>query len=194
MVPMGRAVVVALVITLIAGACSYKTYDLEPTIPVNAESSLVLAADGSVLATLHAGENREEIAYERIPKHVVDAVVAIEDRRYWGHRGVDFRAILRAALRDIEAGAAVEGGSTITQQYVKNAILARALQGGDPRVLPEHRLLRERRLRHPGCSAGVLRQEHRRAHGRRGSPARGPDQIAEGLRPVPRRRGGCGPT
>ena len=55
---------------------------------------------------------------------LVDAVVAIEDRRFWGHSGVDFRAILRAALRDIEAGAAVEGGSTITQQYVKNALLA----------------------------------------------------------------------
>ena len=52
-----------------------------------------------------------------------DAVIAIEDERFYRHNGVDLRAILRAARTNVEAGDIEQGGSTITQQYVKQEIL-----------------------------------------------------------------------
>ncbi|MDX1692075.1 MAG: transglycosylase domain-containing protein, partial [Acidimicrobiia bacterium] len=57
------------------------------------------------------------------PKHLVDSIVAIEDRRFWIHNGIDVRAVVRAAGADIQAGAIVQGGSTITQQVIKNTIV-----------------------------------------------------------------------
>ena len=104
-------------------ACAYTTYTLEATIPPNAEASLVYAADGTELTALHAGENRKEIPLAEVPEHVQDAVVAIEDRRFWTHIGIDVRAIVRALRHNLDVGDVIEGGSTITQQYVKNAII-----------------------------------------------------------------------
>jgi penicillin-binding protein 1A len=104
-------------------ACSYTSPSLEPARSVTLQSSKVLAADGSVLTTLHGEENRETVTLARIPKVLRDAVVAIEDERFWEHRGVDLRATLRAAYEDATKGKILQGGSTITQQYVKNALL-----------------------------------------------------------------------
>ncbi len=108
---------------LVASACTYTPLTLQTSIPPNAESSVLLAADGSELTVLHSGENRTEITLDQVPRHVIDAVVAIEDRRFWQHSGIDLRGIARAARRNISAGEVVEGGSTITQQFVKNALI-----------------------------------------------------------------------
>ena len=66
-------------------------------------------------------ENRVLVPLERVPKHVRDAVVAAEDARFYEHEGVDTRGILRAALTNVASGQTAQGGSTITQQYVRNA-------------------------------------------------------------------------
>jgi penicillin-binding protein 1A len=87
------------------------------------ETSQVLAADGSVVTDLHAGENRDAVPLAQIPKRLQDAVVAIEDERFWFHAGVDLRAVARAAVENASEGRVAEGGSTITQQYVKNELL-----------------------------------------------------------------------
>lgn len=79
--------------------------------------SVLLAADGSVLATFRR-MNREWIALERIPAHVVDALVATEDHRFWQHAGVDWRRSLAAMVYTI--GGDRQGGSTITQQLARN--------------------------------------------------------------------------
>lgn len=92
---------------------------------VLAETSRIYAADGTLLAYLHATENRTIIGGERIPQVVKDAVVAIEDERFYQHQGVDFHGVLRALARDFEAGKIVEGASTITQQLVGNLYLDR---------------------------------------------------------------------
>jgi penicillin-binding protein 1A len=108
-----------------AGGCAWETKPLVlQRVPV-AESSRIYAADGTLVATLHAEENRETVPYNRIPPVVRDAVVAIEDERFWQHKGVDPKAVLRAAYANAEEGEVVEGGSTITQQYVKNELLTR---------------------------------------------------------------------
>jgi penicillin-binding protein 1A len=77
-----------------------------------------------VLAQLHGVENREIVSADQIPKHMRDAVVAVEDERFYSHPGVDLRAILRALWADLRHGSVVEGGSTITQQFVKNAYVS----------------------------------------------------------------------
>ena len=83
-----------------------------------AESSIVYAADGSVLATWHGEQDRTVVALEDVPHSLRDAVVAVEDSRFWEHHGVDGRAIVKAAWASDDTGEIREGGSTITQQLV----------------------------------------------------------------------------
>ena len=75
------------------------------------------------LAVLRGSEARTLVEYDQIHPMMRHAIVAIEDRRYWEHRGVDIRGIGRALWSDIRQKQVVEGGSTITQQFVKNALL-----------------------------------------------------------------------
>jgi 1A family penicillin-binding protein len=112
-----------LAVLLLAPACSFTLRELEPTLPPTAQSSVILAGDGTPLVTLHAEENRSNVALDTIPVHVRDAVIAIEDERFWLHHGVDFRAIARAVQVNASAGSVSQGGSTITQQLVKTLLL-----------------------------------------------------------------------
>jgi penicillin-binding protein 1B len=66
---------------------------------------------------------REPVNWYDVPPHLVDAVISIEDRRFYSHHGVDFRSIARAALNDIKHRKKIQGGSTITQQLAKNLFL-----------------------------------------------------------------------
>ena len=82
----------------------------------------VYANDGkTILAVLRGDENRVLVDSDDIAPMMKHAIVAIEDRRFYDHRGVDLRGIVRAAWQDVRNKDAVQGGSTITQQYVKNA-------------------------------------------------------------------------
>ena len=83
--------------------------------------SVVHARDGSVLATLHV-ENRKSVQLREIPQHVQEAVLATEDADFYTHEGVNWRAILRAAMGNLRAGEVTSGASTITQQVVKNVV------------------------------------------------------------------------
>ena len=83
-------------------------------------NSVIYAADGSKLGLIDSDEARAPVAIERIPKQLQLATVAIEDQRFYEHGGVDPEGIARAALKNLEAGKTVEGGSTITQQLVRN--------------------------------------------------------------------------
>jgi penicillin-binding protein 1A len=112
-----------LAIALVATACSVEPIE-DPGIGAGSLTSTVYAADGTVLTEWHAGEDRVLVVYGELPHHLVDAVVAIEDQRFWVHSGVDARAVARAVQVNLEAGEVVQGGSTITQQYVKNVMLS----------------------------------------------------------------------
>lgn len=90
-----------------------------------AQTTKVYAANKKVIATLHSEENREVVPLERISPYLRKAVIAIEDERFYQHQGVDFEAIARAFVVDISTGETREGGSTITQQYVKNMFTTR---------------------------------------------------------------------
>lgn len=91
-----------------------------------AETTFLFDRGGERLASLHGPVNRTVIRIDAMPGHLRGAVLAAEDKGFYGHGGIDVEAILRAAITDLKEGAFVEGGSTITQQYVKNVFT-----GGD---------------------------------------------------------------
>lgn len=83
------------------------------------QRSVVLAADGSVLAHLGQPESRDPVALEDVSEHMINAVITAEDRRFFEHGGYDTAGILRAAIRNVRAGEIAQGGSSITQQLAK---------------------------------------------------------------------------
>src|SRR5438874_1958703 len=97
--------------------------DLAKSLRPLSERSVVLAKDGSVLGVLHAEENRVPIKLGDVPPQVAKAVIDIEDDRFYQHGGVDLRSLGRALATNVSSGAVRQGGSTITQQLVKNSLL-----------------------------------------------------------------------
>ena len=93
------------------------------------EQSVILASDGSTLARIYA-MNRIVVSSDQISQHMKDAVVDIEDKRFYTHGGVDVQGLLGAFVNNI-SGDAVAGGSSITQQYVKNALIERGRISND---------------------------------------------------------------
>ena len=91
-----------------------------------AENSVLLwdSEEESQIATLTGNDNRILLDEHEISPYIKNAVIAIEDRRFYEHRGVDYKGIARALWQDILSGSAKQGASTITQQFVKNALAA----------------------------------------------------------------------
>jgi membrane peptidoglycan carboxypeptidase len=98
------------------------TRAMELTLPDLSETSQIYADSGELLAELHDGRNSEPLSYEEIPEVMVYAMLAAEDEEFFEHSGVDFSAIMSAAIDNFSSGE-TRGGSTITQQVVKNAFV-----------------------------------------------------------------------
>jgi len=111
-------------LALILSACSLAPVDLKRERPL-AVRTTVIASDGSFLARLYR-ENRALVTPDSVPTVLKNAVLAAEDQRFFEHPGYDLRAIARAALVNLESGEIEQGGSTITQQYVKNTFFRKA--------------------------------------------------------------------
>ena len=117
-----RATFVAMLVVcaLVASGCDLPTLkEAREEAAALPQTSFLYAADGTLITRLHAGEDRVVVRASRIPDVMRNAVIAIEDQRFYDHAGVDLRALLRAAYIDATTGQIVEGGSTITQQLVK---------------------------------------------------------------------------
>lgn len=97
--------------------------DVDPGVPE--QYSTMFASDGSVIATFYT-QKRELVQAKDIPKVMRQAIIAIEDRRFLEHHGVDTEALLRAMVKNSQAGETVQGGSTLTMQYIKNVRLFQA--------------------------------------------------------------------
>ncbi len=87
----------------------------------NARNTIVYDRYGKKIAELYGGQNRVVVPSADIPDVMKQATVAIEDERFYEHHGVDFQGVFRAVFENLRAGGVVQGGSTITEQYVKNA-------------------------------------------------------------------------
>ncbi|MCZ3389036.1 MAG: penicillin-binding protein [Actinomycetia bacterium] len=107
------------------GAQNFESLPAELSVPPLKQRSRLLAADGTVLATFYS-QNRVYVPMDKISKRMQDAIVAIEDARFYEHNGIDLRGTLRALIANTQAGEVTQGGSTITQQYVKNVLAATA--------------------------------------------------------------------
>ena len=118
---------VVLAATAAGGAVYFgSSCDLSTLRPVRqADNSLVYGANGDLIGVLPAVENRTAVVPNAISPWVPKATVAIEDRRFYHHGGVDPVGILRALVADVSAGRIVQGGSTITQELVRNLYLSR---------------------------------------------------------------------
>ena len=123
-----RALSLAVVLIVVASACSYSTQDLVPPVPEVAETSVILARDGRLIVEPPSDENRTVVSFEEIPEVLRNAVVSIEDERFFLHDGVDLKGLFRSASRGVTTGGISGGGSTITMQYVGNVFLDRTQQ------------------------------------------------------------------
>lgn len=134
----GGVLTAGLVIPAVAGAnaaadSTVEVYDelpaeLKPS-PLS-EQSRIYAANGDLLATFYA-QNRIVVPLDEVSEPMQNAVIAIEDERFWEHGGIDMRGMSRALANNV-AGHATQGASTLTQQYVKNMLIEQALQDDDP--------------------------------------------------------------
>ncbi len=125
--------VAVLVVPPVAGAVAAGTL-LNAPLPVgelpekrpmiSAVPSTVYDAAGRQIGLFRGFDQTVEITPDQIPQVLKDAVVAIEDKRFWQHDGVDYEGIVRAARVNLEVGGIAQGGSTLTQQYVKNVYLS----------------------------------------------------------------------
>ena len=110
-----------LVFTALAGAAWVLTQVPLPPEAPQAQTTVIYDTTGAQLATLHGVENRFPVSLDKVPPVVTAAVVSAEDRKFFVHKGIDPLGIGRALWADIRRKGVTQGGSTITQQYVKNA-------------------------------------------------------------------------
>ena len=99
--------------------------DIDPT-EINAsldQTSSIYDEEGNLLEKIDAAEYRTFVSLTKMPEHLKDAFIAIEDERFYDHKGIDVKGILGSVVENIKAGRIVRGASTITQQLVKNVYL-----------------------------------------------------------------------
>ncbi len=138
--------------------------ELPGTVPeenpqVRSEPSFVYDATGQEIGSFREFDLTVPVTKDDVPQVLEDAVVAAEDRSFWTHRGVDPQGLVRAAVTNYREGAVVQGGSTITQQYVKTAYLSteRTLERKLNEAVLATRL--ERQLTDELGSAGAAKEE-----------------------------------
>jgi membrane peptidoglycan carboxypeptidase len=96
------------------------------------QKSVLYANDGTTELTSFYNQNRIVVPLKSISKHMQQAVVAREDRRFWTHAGVDVQGVMRAFVQTYLLKSQQQGGSSLTQQYVKNVLLMQAIEDDDP--------------------------------------------------------------
>jgi penicillin-binding protein 1A len=126
------AIVVVLAAVLVATAATGRAVlldscNLDALQPVAlGQNSFVYTDNGSLLGVVPSSVNRQPLRLDQISPYLREATVAIEDRRFWQHGALDYQGIARALYRDVTAGKIVQGGSTITQELVRNLYIGNA--------------------------------------------------------------------
>jgi penicillin-binding protein 1A len=116
-------------------------------------ASVIYSADGQRLGFVNTDILRTPVTGGQIPQVVRDATVAIEDRRFFDHKGVDFEGVVRAAVKNLESKNDVQGGSTLTMQLIRNLYTKDTVRTGIEgykRKIREAKLAEELENRHPG--------------------------------------------
>jgi hypothetical protein len=203
----GLAIVVGALAAVVAARGPFFFVSCDPSASLARElgkSTLVYGRDGSVIATIAPEQENRPVALEQISPWLQKAIVAVEDRRFYEHDGIDYRGTVRAFVRNTEEGQVVQGpaaraGALPRQRAVarpeadgglpRDVARARMVEGADPRGLPQPRPVRQSRVRGRSGCADVLLEAGREAHDRAGGAPRRAAAGADDVRPVlePRR-------
>ncbi len=111
-------------ILLVVGVVYVASVDIPPD-HVAIQTSYIYDRNDNLIAELSNGENRQSVKLEKVPQVMIDAVLAAEDHRFYEHGGIDPIGVARALYQDLKHPGRPQGGSTITQQYVKNVYVGR---------------------------------------------------------------------
>ncbi len=126
-------ILVAVALTVVSGLYLYViyTYDdqLDSRYPDLVQNSSVYDADGNQISEFKAQENRRTVGEDELGEYLPRAVIAVEDRRFQEHYGADFAGIGRAAWEDLQTLTVSQGGSTITEQLMKNLYISEERRG-----------------------------------------------------------------
>jgi membrane peptidoglycan carboxypeptidase len=145
-------------------AQSFEALPAELQTPALDQRTRILAANGQTIATFYS-ENRVYVPLTKIAPVMQQAIVAIEDSRFYQHGGIDLRGTLRALLTNAESGGVTQGGSTLTQQYVKNVLVMTAKTKAEQEAATARSF--SRKIREARLALGLEQQETK-------------DQILEG--------------
>jgi 1A family penicillin-binding protein len=124
-VPLGTIAVLGIIVTVYVSSLiadlkgQAKTFDLSQLEQMES-ASVILDRNGKIFGQIYV-ENRQTVPYEQLPPDLINAVVAVEDAKFYQHHGYDLLGIIRAALKNLTAGHVRQGGSTITQQLARNS-------------------------------------------------------------------------
>jgi membrane peptidoglycan carboxypeptidase len=116
-------------------AANLQNVPADLTVPQQAEGSRVLLADGSALAEFY-DQNREYVALDQISPMMQKAQLAVEDHRFYSHGAIDLQGVLRALAGNVAGGDISGGGSTLTQQYIKQVRIQLAQDNNDAEAEP----------------------------------------------------------
>jgi penicillin-binding protein 1A len=116
---LGLLLALLLIVITLGGAVAYAVATVPLPTELDTLPTVVVDARGKKIGELHAEATRQDVALDRIPEHTRQAVLAAEDAEFYQHPGVSVPGIVRAAIRNIRSGEVRQGGSTISQQYVK---------------------------------------------------------------------------
>ena len=119
----GSVIATGLVISLAWSALAQEKFATHPPLPAGYTSIKVFDREGRYVGRIPA-EGRYWVSIDRIPQFLQNALIAVEDARYFEHSGIDIKGITRALVKDVMKGSMAEGGSTITQQLIKNKYLS----------------------------------------------------------------------
>jgi penicillin-binding protein 1A len=128
-IPLGGLAALLLVAGASGAAWALSVYNSAPPLetlkPVKkGRSSAIYAADGTLIGFIRSENIRQPVKWKSLPKVLKDATIAIEDKNFYEHDALDYEGIARALWKDIQAGAPVQGASTITQQLVRNLYIS----------------------------------------------------------------------
>lgn len=104
--------------------CAIDLPDINQVTQPQRRPSVTLEADDGTVFARYGDLVGDHVTLDMVPKYLPEAIIAIEDRRFYSHFGIDIWGILRAAMRNVVAGHLVQGGSTLTQQLAKNLFLS----------------------------------------------------------------------
>ena len=111
---------------LFVAYCALDLPDIRQVVEPPRRPSIVLEAEDGTMFARYGDMFGERVTLPEVPKYLPEAIISIEDRRFYSHFGVDIMGLMRAAFRDATAGHVVQGGSTLTQQLAKNLFLTPA--------------------------------------------------------------------